>query len=173
MCTRTLSLGPFFFSLLECLSDCSGVGFEIAGVLHRLPPPYLSSVEPGEGSRCGNLYLLPLGVTSPLPFCLEEEDCGGYVPLFNELVKFGLDKVQDTLLDGLNLRSVLCVLLHPVVVCSPGDVRRGARGRNNSQRPLQGLEEFPFFSVHCVKLNPGKGRPSSCFRLLFAVRETK
>ena len=32
MCTRTLSLGPFFFSLLECLSDCSGVGSEIAGV---------------------------------------------------------------------------------------------------------------------------------------------
>ena len=39
MCTRTLSLGPFFFSLLECLSDCSGVGSEIAGVLHHLPPP--------------------------------------------------------------------------------------------------------------------------------------
>ena len=32
MCTRTLSLGPFFFSLLECVSDCSGVESEVAGV---------------------------------------------------------------------------------------------------------------------------------------------
>lgn len=39
MCTRTLSLGPFFFSLLECLSDCSGVGSEIAGVSAPPTPP--------------------------------------------------------------------------------------------------------------------------------------
>ena len=45
------------------------------------------------------LYLLPFDVSSGLSSCLEEEDSGGGVTFFYELVKVAFCEVENAVLD--------------------------------------------------------------------------